>query len=41
MVKLQSVLKVYKFNTNYTIKFYKCPGEELLPSVHQKMFLEI
>ena len=43
-VKLQSfvgdvsVLKVFKLNTNYAIKFCKCSGKKLLPNVHNKMF---
>ena len=36
-----SVLKVCKLNTNYSVKFYKCSGKILLPSIHQKMLLDI
>ena len=46
-IKLQSfsedasVLQVFKLNTNYAIKFYKWSGKKNLPSVYQKMFLNI
>ena len=33
-----SVLKVFKLNTNYAIKFYKCSGKKLLPNIYQKIF---
>ena len=34
-----SVLKAFKLNTSYAIKFYKCSGKKVFANDHQKTFL--